>query len=118
MTSSRIIFLLLAIILIVIVVVSSGRIATSLRSRFSKFLPNLTATRDASITVTPTPKIDKSPTPTAAKKTSSTAPIDKKSTPTEKIPATGPTELAWLILSGSLLTVATLKYIISHSTKD
>ena len=113
MTSSRLIFLFLAIILLVIVVLSSTRIATSLRSRFGRFIPSLTATRDASITITPTPTQTSkktSPTPTVV--------IGKKSTPTEKIPATGPTELAWIILSGSLLTGATLKYISSHSSKD
>jgi hypothetical protein len=97
MSSSRLVLIFLGIILIVIVILSSSRIAGALKSRFGKLIPGQFA--GAVITPTPTP-FQVSPTPTKTVASNYSGPTGK-STPNSTIPATGPAEVAWVLIGGS-----------------
>lgn len=106
MTSSRFILIFLGFIFLIIVLLAGNRIAAGLRAQFGKFLPSTKQTQ-----ITPTPTIGElSPTPTL---TSS----GQGSTSSSEIPATGPENLVWLILGGSLLSGITLKKITATSER-
>lgn len=108
MTSSRLILIFLGFIFLIIVILSSGRIAGGLRDRFGKFLP---ISKTATTEVTPTPTIEaETPTPTIVAGTTST--------PSGQIPATGPAELAYFILGGSLIAGLALKRISNSSIQN
>lgn len=106
MTSSRLILIFLAFIFFIIVTLSSSRISSALRSRFGKLIPSLTPTvEDASLTPTPTIAMETpTPTPTIVYGGTKGGTNGAKS-----IPATGPADLAYLILGGSLFAGAALR---------
>lgn len=112
MSSSRLILIFLGFIFLIIILLSSNKIATALRSRFGKFVPTLNVSGKISPTPTPTMAL-KTPTPTklptiTAGQTGRFGGGEKGSPPGE-IPATGPSEVVWLILTGSALVGVTLK---------
>lgn len=109
MTSSRLILIFLGFIFLIIIILSSNRIAASLRERFGKFLPTTNTTVD----ITPTPTMESeagTPTPTLIPETTST--------PSGEIPATGPSDLAYFILGGSLIAGLALKRISNSSIQN
>lgn len=114
MSSSRLILIFLGFIFLIIILLSSNRIATALRSRFGKFLPALNVSGKISPTPTPTmafktPTPTRLPTITAINQTGRFGGGEKGSSPTGEIPATGPSEVVWLILTGSAFLGVTLK---------
>lgn len=111
MTSSRLILIFLAFIFLIIILLSSNRIASTLRAKFSKFIPSLSPITD---NITPTPTIiEETPTPTLTPTPTIVYGNTNKrpNNSTKNIPATGPADLAWLILGGSFLSGITLKKI-------
>ena len=111
MTSSRLILIFLAFIFLIIILLSSNRIATTLRSKFGKMIPSLSPITD---NITPTPTIIEetptpvlSPTPTIVYGNG----IKRSTNAAKNIPATGPEDLAWLILGGSFFSGIVLKRI-------
>lgn len=116
MTSSRLILIFLAFIFLIIVLLSSNRIAASLRTRFGKMIPSLTPITE---NITPTPSMSQetptptlTPTPTIVYGNAS----KRSNNSTKNIPATGPADLAWLILGGSFLSGFVLKKIASKKS--
>lgn len=109
MTSSRLILIFLGFIFLIIVILSSNRIAGFLRERFGKFLP----ANNTTVETTPTPTSfmeGETPTPTLIPGTTST--------PSGEIPSTGPTELAYLILGGSLVVGLAFKKVSDSSVSN
>lgn len=107
MTSSRLILIFLAFIFLIIVILSSSRISAALRSRFAGIVPSLKPTTED---ITPTPSIEietPTPTPTVIYGRG----VSTNNPNTKSIPATGPAELAWLVLGGSFFTGVALKKI-------
>lgn len=95
MSSTRFILIFLGFIFVIIVILSSQKIAGSLRERFGGIIPFPKATTEE-ITPTPSPIIEEiTPTPTTITVGSST--------PSDEIPATGPSEVVYLLLGGSFL---------------
>ena len=112
MSSGKIILIFLGFILLAIVLLSSNKIATSLRTRFGRFLPTVKTTSK----ISPTPVTMLSPTPTLIKKPVAVTTNGKVAgSNTGEIPATGPAEVMWLILGGSALAGAALNKL---SKKD
>lgn len=111
MTSSRLILIFLAFIFLIIVLLSSNRISTALRTKFGKIIPSLSPITES---ITPTPTLfEETPTPTYIPTlTTVYGNTNKRSNnSTKNIPATGPADLAWLILGGSFLSGFILKKI-------
>ncbi len=107
MTSSRLILIFLGFIFLIIVILSSSKIAGALRERFGKFLP----TANTTVETTPTPTIEaETPTPSLIP--------GATSTPSGEIPSTGPSELAYFILGGSLIAGLALKRISNSSIQN
>lgn len=107
MTSNKLILIFLGFIFLIIVILSSSRISQALRSRFGNLVPSLKPTTED---ITPTPIFEtETPTPTP------TVIYGQKgnTNSAKNIPATGPEDLAWLVLAGSFLTGFTLKRISS-----
>jgi len=110
MNANKAILFFLGFVFIAIVILSSKRISGFLRERLGKFIPfpKITAT------ITPTPTIFKvTPTPSATptRAVSNNTTGTYTGTAPSQIPATGPSELTWLLLSGSFLTGFSLKRI-------
>lgn len=116
MTTNRLILIFLGIIFLIIIILGSNRIATSLRQRFANFLPKVSPTVTLE-EVTPTPisfgSLKPTITPISSPKVAGTT--TAKSTANSEIPATGPTDFAWLILGGSGLVGLALKKLTSNS---
>lgn len=109
MTSSRLILIFLAFIFLIIVVLSSNRISAALRSRFAGMVPSLKPTTED---ITPTPTIEiETPTPTPTVIYGGNGKTSGNNQNAKSIPATGPAELAWLVLGGSFFTGVALKRI-------
>jgi hypothetical protein len=111
MSSTRFILIFLGFIFIIIVILSSQKIAGGLRERFGGIIPFPKATNEE---VTPTPSAsgfeeETTPTPTL---------ILGSSTPSGEIPATGPAEVAYFILGGSLFLGALLRKTTDSSPKS
>lgn len=107
MASNRLILIFLGFIFLIIVILSSSRIAGGLRERFGKFLPTTNTTTETTPTLTMEAE---TPTPTLIPGTTST--------PSGEIPATGPAELAYLILGGSLIAGLALKRMSNTSVQN
>lgn len=105
MTSSRLILIFLGFIFIIIVILTSSRIAGSLRSRFGGFFPSINTTTMEEISPTPT-LAEETPTPTPI---ISSKQVKVTSTPSGTTPATGPAEIMWILLGGSLVTGLSLR---------
>lgn len=95
MSSSRIILIFLGFIFLIIIILMSGQIAGALRSRFGNFIPGGTKVSD----ITPSPT--KSPvkltvTPTPGNGNGSVYRNNKINT--GQTPATGPADLAYVIM--------------------
>jgi hypothetical protein len=119
MSSSRLILLFLGFIFLIIVILSSARISTVLRERFAGYLPVI---QSGNSNPTPTPTILEeipSPTPTVITGTVSgkTSFEKAKSSASNQIPATGPGEITWLIVSGSFLSGMVLKKLGSANSE-
>ncbi len=117
MTSSRFILIFLGFIILIIVILSSSRIASTLRDKFGNLIPP--SLRLAKISPSPTPILtQKTPTPSVYTKvisggnnsSNNTFSRSRTSSP-EQIPATGPEDIAWLILGGSFIAGISLKRI-------
>lgn len=115
MTSSKLILIFLGFIFLIIVILSSNRIAGSLRTRFGKFLPSIKRSAET-ISPTPTPTFEvkaKAPTPTVVygEKIG-----DSTTIPNGEIPATGPADLFYIVIGGSLLAGLSLKKLTTTTT--
>jgi len=121
MSSSRIILVFLGFIFVIIVILSSGRIAAALRARLGQFFPFMKST-----SLTTSPKVSPTLTPSAVYKISPTSipsptlsafyggqNTTKGGITTTEIPATGPNDLAWVILGGSTAIGYSLKKLSS-----
>lgn len=112
MTSSKLILIFLAFIFLLIIILSSNKIASSLRSRFGNLLPSISPISED---ITPTPVIEEvitsTPTPTVIYGKNST----KTNSSVKSIPASGPADLAWLLLGGSFASGVILKKLSSKN---
>lgn len=111
MTSSRLILIFLGFIFFIIVVLSSNRIASFLRSKFGSLIPPLKPTTEE---ITPTPILGgvtptPTPTPTSTVGNSRRNSSGAKGGQVDTIPATGPAEVAWLLVGGSFLIGVSFK---------
>lgn len=110
MLSNRIILTFLGIIFFLIVILTSNRISAELRERFGGFIPGLIPPDREKITPTPTPTVFQEPsltptlTPIITDHPANNGRTDKGGTSVDKIPATGPSSIALLLLGGSLGT--------------
>lgn len=85
MTSTRLILVFLGIIFLIIVVLAGRRIASNLQNSLAGL--NIPGFRGAQITLTPTPTV-----------------MEKKdSSDNGEIPATGPSEVVYLLISGGII---------------
>lgn len=117
MSSSRLLLLFLILIFLIIVILSSNRIAGALRTRFGNVIPRLqTITQRNTSSPTPTPpeSMQPSATPASTQKgglgfVPSITPKAAVNKPSE-IPATGPMDVTWLLLGGSLSLGVTAQY--------
>ncbi|OGG00382.1 hypothetical protein A2Y99_00825 [Candidatus Gottesmanbacteria bacterium RBG_13_37_7] len=106
MTSNRLALIFLGFIFLIIVILTSSKIAGFLRTRFARFLPsNLKLTKQITPTPTPTVKLILQPTiiPTVSLQSASSVGTRNKSSSNGEIPATGPAEISYLVLGGSML---------------
>ena len=114
MTSSRLILIFLGFIFVIIVILTSSKIAGALRSRFGGFFPTINTITTEEISPAPTlvlrneGLVEETPTPTP---TTPPGQVKVTSTPSGNIPATGPAEVMWLLLFGSLLGGIALRKI-------
>lgn len=102
MTSSRLILIFLGFIFLIIVILSSKQIAKALRDRFGRLLPAAKVTTEE---IAPTPTIIEAETPTPTPETKE----QKETTSVKEVPATGPNDMLWIVLGGSLIAGITLK---------
>lgn len=108
MTSSKLILIFLGFIFLIIVILSSSRISAALRSRFGKLIPAINTNTEG---LTPTPTIEVSETPTPTPTIVYGRGTTNRNNSGKNIPATGPADLAWLVLGGSFLTGVVLKKV-------
>lgn len=119
MLSNRLILIFLGIIFFLIVILTSNRISATLQERFGGFIPGLRPPTQEEITPTPTlsEEAEMFPTQTPTTTPETTAiPMEnrgeeKGGPPIDKIPATGPFQLALLLLGGLLGVGVTLRKI-------
>lgn len=119
MTSSKLILFFLGFILLIIVIISSNRIADSLRTRLGKYIPGI---KVAKISPTPRPTIEaetptSTPTIVYGKDKGEFARKDISTTKGGEIPATGPSEIVYIIMGGSLITGITLKKLTASTNR-
>ena len=111
MLSNRLILIFLGIILSLVVVLTSNRISAALRERFGGFVPGLILPAQEEITPTPTsPQVTMktlTSTPTVTPKPT-IVPLEK-GTPADKIPATGPSLMALILLGGTFVLGAAFR---------
>lgn len=113
MTSSKLILIFLAFIFFLIVVLSSSKIANFLRSRFGSMVPSISPISED---ITPTPSIiETTLTPTPTIVYGNGYRTETKGGIVRTIPASGPEDLAWLILGGSFSAGIVLKKISSSA---
>lgn len=106
MSSSRIVLIFIGFILIIIIALTSAKISGFLRDRFGKYIPVPKITNEK---ITPTPTIiPVTLTPTASPKPTVIS-RNGSSTPSNQTPATGPEDLVWVLIGGSLVLGITLK---------
>lgn len=104
MTSSRLILIFLGFIFVIIVILTSSKIAGALRSRFGGFFPPInTTTTETTEEISPAPTLVLSPDLRRDEGLVEEGQIKVTSTPSGNIPATGPAEVMWFLLFGSLL---------------
>jgi hypothetical protein len=123
MSSSKLILFFIGIILLIIIILSSNKLGIFFRQKFGKYLPS---TLSPASKVSPTPiRMFISPTATPVIYNSAINNNSKKSqvyysgksTSSDQIPATGPENILYLLLSGSMITGFTLNKIASRSKK-
>lgn len=111
MTSSKLILIFLGFIFLIIVILSSSRISAALRSRFGKMIPTI-GTKTQDLTPTPTPTFEVTDTPTPSPTSVYGKGTTNRNNSGKNIPATGPADLAWLVLGGSFLSGVLIKKVI------
>ncbi len=125
MSSNKLALIFLGFIFLIILVLSSKRLAAFVRSRFGRYLPQTTPFSALNTTPTPTQQLQKiTPSPTKSVQSSpqvkggeTAKTVNNVKTPGE-IPATGPTEVVYILLSGSFLGGVALKKISFSKFKD
>lgn len=126
MTSTRLILIFLGFIFLIIVILTSSKISSALRQRFAAFVPSMklaniqggtptpTGFFEMTLTLTPTPTtVIRSP---GTKTSNSVQNTTKGGLASREIPATGPEDLVWLTLGGSLTAGVFLKKISTRFT--
>lgn len=110
MSSSRLILIFLGFILVIIVILTSSQIAGALKKRFGNIVPQ-TKVISVSITATPTPTEEPTPTPTETIAYNG----KKGGSVTNEIPATGPADIVYLMLGGSMVVGFAFKKLSSKA---
>jgi hypothetical protein len=95
MSSSRLILIFLGFILVIIVILTSGQIAGALKKRFGNVIPQA---KVISENITPTPTEEPTPTETPFYNGKKGGSVNNE------IPATGPADIVYLLLGGSMAT--------------
>jgi hypothetical protein len=119
MSSSRIVLFLIGVVLLIVVILSSNKIGLFLRDKFNKIAPPSMKIAAGKITPTPSTIPNKnilSPTPIKNTQTSQNSTNSKGgviNTDNGEIPATGPGEIVWIIMSGSFFSGIALNKIAS-----
>jgi hypothetical protein len=123
MTSSKLILFFIGIILLIVVILSSNKIGVFLRDKFGRFLPS-SIVQTAKISPTPikslTPTINPITTITPNVQVYNNTGVSKggiQSSPSNQIPATGPEELVYVIISGSFFTGFAINRLASRGKK-
>lgn len=118
MTSGRLILIFIGFVIVAIILLSSNKIASSLRSKFSGVLPPIGVTGKITPTLHPSPTSSFSmitPAPTVAYIKPTSAPVYSSSSPNGEIPATGPADLAWMLLGSSATIGVALRMLSKKS---
>lgn len=118
MSSSRLILIFLGFIFLIIVILSSSRIAATLRKSVGNIIPGAKSTIE-NITPTPTIKAETiTPTPTVIISSNKGGTISKGGITSGEIPATGPNDLLYLVLGGSVAAGIALKKLSIRSLQE